>query len=209
MEARIEEAIRKTRRYWYEDGLAEIGAGGLFALIGALFFLEAIGRPHRIFAGVSAIGLPALVIGGQMALSRLIRRAKERYVHPRTGYAAAPRPKPIRIAAALAIGVTLAGLIVVVAVSGKSLDTVMVALQGAIFAAVLLAMAVSFGVARFYCEAALVALCGSLLASAGIERLLSCALFFCCAGAIMMIAGGLAFRRYFRSAPAASAGADG
>ncbi|MHB1415211.1 MAG: hypothetical protein ACYC1C_08160, partial [Chloroflexota bacterium] len=88
----IERALRRTRRYWYEDGLTEMFTGAIFVLVGLSFVFEAYRLLGPFSPGFSALALPVLVVGGGLAGRSLVRRIKERFIYPRTGYVAYRRP---------------------------------------------------------------------------------------------------------------------
>ena len=87
----VEKIQRRTYRYWYEDGLADLGAGWVFALLGILFLLQAL-APAGPLAGISAILLPLVVIGGGLLARWAIAGLKARITYPRTGYVSYRQP---------------------------------------------------------------------------------------------------------------------
>ena len=106
MKSEIDGVARRTRRYWYEDGFAELASGGLMLLAGI-----GLAAAYRIFAGlgrwvagshgragmvvlvvVIAAQALALIIG--RAMRGEIQAAKERVTYPRTGYVAYRQPRP-------------------------------------------------------------------------------------------------------------------
>ncbi len=97
-----------TYRYWYEDGLADLGAGWVFALLGILFLLQAL-APAGPLAGMSAILLPLVVIGGVLTAGWAIAGLKARITYPRTGYVSYPQPTRRRrwLTALLALGMAV------------------------------------------------------------------------------------------------------
>ena len=108
----IEQIERRTLRYWYEDGLADLAAAWVFILVG-LFFLVQVIFPSGPVTVLTAILLPVVVIAGGLMARRIVAGLKERWTYPRTGYVEYRRPKGSRrwrrmlIAAMMAIPATL------------------------------------------------------------------------------------------------------
>lgn len=87
-EQRIDRVIRRTQRYWYEDGLTEIGLGALYLGIGLIAAAQVVLPPGPLVLAISVLGLPVLFLAGGWALKRGIAAAKEQVTYPRTGYVA-------------------------------------------------------------------------------------------------------------------------
>ena len=88
----INETIKRTKRYWYVDGFAEIGIGILLIVI-ILFNTFAIGQARQPLTQIllSVIGLPVLILLGGRGVSWIVNKLKEKYTYPRTGYVSYPR----------------------------------------------------------------------------------------------------------------------
>ncbi len=88
----INETIKRTKRYWYVDGFAEIGIGMLLIAI-ILFNSFVIGQARQPLTQIllSVLGLPAFIILGGRGVSWVVSRLKEIYTYPRTGYVSYPR----------------------------------------------------------------------------------------------------------------------
>ncbi|HZD10730.1 MAG TPA: hypothetical protein VE553_05245 [Candidatus Binatia bacterium] len=90
----IEKKVRETHRYFYDDGLVEIGVGFIFVLTGLVLaaWLAFEGNlPLRIS---SALALPVLATLGALLMKRAVTAVKERVTYPRTGYVAYRRGEP-------------------------------------------------------------------------------------------------------------------
>lgn len=140
------EVERRARRYWYEDGLAEIGLGIVFGAVGLALAMQtaAAGGP---FAPLGVILMVLVVPLGMLALHRGIRASKERLTYPRTGYVAYRRPAAGR--RLLLVLVLLLGLVAARSVAADIPARVIV-VQALTMAALLLVPALRFGVFRFY-----------------------------------------------------------
>ena len=86
MKQDIDVVMQRTYRYYYADGIVELGVGGLFLAVSLLLLLwrnAEVGSPVNI--GL-ALGLPVVVIGGGFLLQRAVRALKNRVTYPRTGF---------------------------------------------------------------------------------------------------------------------------
>lgn len=86
MQKDVNAVMQRTYRYFYADGIVELGVGGLFLVVSLLLLLWnnfASGSPVNIFL---ALGLPIVVIGGGFLLQRAVKAVKTRVTYPRTGF---------------------------------------------------------------------------------------------------------------------------
>lgn len=89
--SKMDLVVRKTRRYWYEDGFVEIGAGILLSLVAVwLAGKNAMPQTSSWFDIVNS-GLPLFIIVLGLAGSVWIRNLKERVTYARSGYVAFDR----------------------------------------------------------------------------------------------------------------------
>jgi hypothetical protein len=92
MNNRIDAAIKRTRAYWFNDGLVEITMGFLFLLSGGYVLLQ--GVVSNSLSRILSLFFPILLIGGVYVGRKVLSSYKERIIYPRTGYV--DNPKPIR-----------------------------------------------------------------------------------------------------------------
>ena len=85
MNNNIEHAIRRTRGYWYVDGLWEIGYGCLFTVMGMLLYLQAAIPSDSQLADLLGYAFLFLIIGLIVFINWAVRKAKEHLTYPRTG----------------------------------------------------------------------------------------------------------------------------
>ena len=104
----IKEIQRQTQRYWYVDGLNEIGAGILIFLLGLLYLLEWLLSASSLQGLVTSIGQPVLFIVGLLVINWAVRRLKARLTYPRTGYVAYRRERGGRRVRAILLSMILA-----------------------------------------------------------------------------------------------------
>jgi len=207
MSTDIDGAMRRTRGYWYVDGLTEIGAGGVFLAIGALFAVEVAAGDAGVLGGVSALGLPVVVLLGTWLAGRVVTAAKRRLTFPRTGYVAYPAASPARrsLTAVLGLAVALA-VVVLLRLAGDwpALDRATPLLDGVAVAIFLMFMARSALVSRFYLLAALAVALGAAAAAATPDERAGTALFFAAMGLAFVLSGAAVLRRYLRATEAAA-----
>ncbi|MHB1134751.1 MAG: hypothetical protein ACYC4L_20450 [Chloroflexota bacterium] len=192
----IARTLRRTRGYWYDDGLSELAMGAVFAAIGLLFLVEGTGR---IPPGASSLGLMAIVLGGALVSRRLVAWGKARLTYPRTGYVAYTRQRSPRSRLFTGVlGGAMGMLIAVLLVNAPAALAWLPALQGLLGAGVMLYMANFTGLARFYLVAALSALAGLAAALAGLGDMTGGGAYFLALGLALALSGLIALLRYLR-----------
>jgi hypothetical protein len=189
---------KQAYRYYYQDGLAELAVGALFAIIGLNLWLVDIAPRGTLFALAAWIVLPLLTIGGVFWVQRFVKGLKERQVFPRTGFIAYDsRPSPYRW---LVMGIALLAAVLAIIFSDTNLNResviggiLLCLILGTIGARVNLWRLIGIGVfslALGFCFA-------FLLASehAGL------ALTFAGTGLCLLVSGGLAWHSYLAHNP--------
>ena len=206
----IDRAIRRTRRYWYDDGLTEVAVGCILLLIAALFYVEAVAPAGPLMAGLSSLGLPVIVIGGSLVARRLVALAKERLTYPRTGYVSYPRRPGARSKKATAlVAAATAASVAVLVVSLPASRVWLPAVQGLLAGAFTFYLGHELRLARFYALAAVSVLLGAVAAASGLGDLLGSAAYFTGLGLAFVVSGGLALSAYLRATCPPSRGAPG
>lgn len=199
MEAQIAQATRRTTRYWYDDGLVEIGTGVLFLLMAGLFAIEGLAPSGSLPALFSALGLPALLLIGMVVLGLALRAAKRRLTFPRTGYVDYPQTRPIRKVLAGLVGGVVSLLLVLGLTTRPEWLTALPALQGALIAVVWVLLSFRTGALRMAGQG-LVALAAGLVASfAGLDPEVGAAVVFGAVGLSALVSGALALTHYLRT----------
>ena len=207
MDTAIEIAPRRAARYWYEDGLAEIGVGLLFLLVAAWFAVEGLAPAGSLPPWFSALGLPVIVLGGMFAFGLLVRVIKQRLTYPRTGYVAYPRTPPLRRWLAGVIGGAISFLLVLFLAARPDWMTALPALQGAAIAAILLLLSVRSGVLRLAVEGLLALGAGLIVSLASVGTSIGAALVFGTTGVASLISGIFVLAHYLRTTSPPAAGA--
>ncbi len=224
----IENVIRRTRRYWYEDGIAEVATGLLFLAAGAIFALGAniSIEPGSLLAAfltlpfimaVSMIGTAVL-----LGIGKGIIAIKNRLTFPRTGYVAYKKPEVKQRPTGTRL-LLFVGLMLVAGVLGAVFAAVLARLQlpdwmmkmsmteGIFLAGGLIALGAQLHLVRFHILAALSLLVGAAIALGLNEASTEpgardSALYFALMGAALVISGGLTLAYFLRHnrAPAES-----
>jgi hypothetical protein len=191
---------RRIRRYWFEDGFAELGLGALFTVVGLAFAIGALADDPTLRALALAMLLVVVVLG-TIAVRALIRVSKERFTYPRTGYVeyrrAASRGRSVAAILVIAVGASLA-----VAAQAGAPDRTL-AVQTLTLAAVICIPGLRFGLFRFY------GLAAATLAAGGAGLLLvlgesgGSALLYGGSGVVLLLSGASTLWAYLRHAGAA------
>lgn len=210
MNMSIDRAMRRPWQYWYEDGLVEMALGAILLAIALLFLAEMAVPAGPAKAGLAALGLPVVVIGGGWLAGRAVKAAKERLTYPRTGYVAYRHERRRdRIVRGLAIGAVVGALVGAV-MSRLPSQSWIPTLQGLLTSVAFFLLARKAGVTRFYALAGLSALLGMATSWAGLGDLLGSVVFYGGMGVAVVASGLVTLRDYLRnSRPPAEEGDRG
>ncbi len=193
----IQEPIRRTRRYGYEDGLAELAAGGLFLAIGLVIGAQGAVPEGSAAYAILGLAFPAVVLGGMLLGRRLIPAAKARLTYPRTGYVTYPQPSRRRRLATVAIAIAVAAVAGAAALAlPESPVRLLVLLQGLLLG-ILLAI-LGQGLPRFFLLGAWSAVLGVGLSRLATPEETASGLLYGLTGVALMVSGGLVLANYLR-----------
>lgn len=200
MNQNIDDVMRRTYRYYYEDGLVETAVGLLFFVIG-LALLGWLTIQSSPILGIGMVILSVLLIfGGTLFVQKVIPRLKERFVHPRTGKVIYRQEEPKQSNRLILF------IVMVVIALGIFLPerfNQMALLEGVLLGALFVYLGYRVKVNRFYLlggAALLVALAAMMLFSDDIR---SSAFTFGGTGLILLISGLIVLVRYLRRYPQA------
>lgn len=200
MTTKLDDMVRQTQRYFYDDGLVEAAVGLLFLAVGlVLFAWRNIGDSTSLTVFL-ALAIPALTLGGAWLLKRGVQAAKERITYPRTGYVAY-RPGEPAVGRWLGLFAAVLVALAILFLPNQYNQTQLAV--GALLAAILAYLGYTVGLWRFYLVAALALAVG--LGSAGLldDELIGTGLTFGLAGLALLLTGGLALARYLYRHPQA------
>jgi hypothetical protein len=192
---------KRTRHYWFDDGLAEIMIGAAFLLVAATLLLEQA-LEGRVPAALLNIAFPVIVVVVVFASRRAIRLAKDRYVHPRTGYVSFERQRPHRWANAV-LGFVIAALLAFGASRARALDQVIPAILGLMLGSGFFVLGRQAGMLRFPLEGLSCVVLGVLLSILRVNEGIAAGAVFGWLGVILIAGGTRAFVAYRRNAPPA------
>ena len=152
----INETIKRTQRYWYVDGFAEIGVGILLMLV--ILFNYAASRVNQqtLQIALFVVGMPALILLGGRAVSRIVVKLKEKYTYPRTGYVSYPRKTGSKRWSRALLAAILGAAVGAVTslLSGKLPPVYQQAFVAVVIALSYIYIGYTIGLARFYIFAA-------------------------------------------------------
>jgi len=197
----VQQTIERTRRYWYIDGLSEIGAGSVICLV-ALFYaligLLPVSNPYRAMLG---IGQVVVVLVGYWIAGRLVKTLKTRLTYPRTGYVSYPSRRGRRAVfmGLASMGTGLGAALVLTWVGGRLPENLLPAISGAVIALTLAYLGTRTGVQRFYLVAAFTFLLGAATSSLALPDPWSNVLFFGGFGLAWIISGAVTLVHYLRA----------
>lgn len=187
---------KRTQRYWFEDGIWELGFGLANLLLGLFFYLVVTFQLKGILL---AAGQVAMVIGVFFGLGFFVKALKERITYPRTGYVVYHRPstsarlKRILLTAGLSAGI---GALVGIGATVKLVRNTPALLSGILIGASLVYLGRRFQINRLYVEAALTLLLGYTISLMEISGVTVTAIFFSAFGLLMAVSGGAALLIY-------------
>ncbi len=196
----IYETIKRTRRYWFVDGLAEMSVGLTFSLL-IIYYRAAEGfKPEWLRLPAFVIGAPALILGSTWLLGKAVSALKERITYPRTGYVSYPRRqgserwKRVILSATIGMAVGAATSLI-----SSSLPPIYQQLFfTALVACVYVSIAYSMGLKRFYLLALGALVLQGLIQLSSLEPDTQYFLFLIGQGALWFLSGMGALIAYLR-----------
>lgn len=199
MDQDFEEIQKRTKRYWYTDGLHEI-AFGFICLILSLYFLAQVLLPQdSLLANFLTAGFVLFLLGSGFLIRRSVGKIKERLTYPRTGYVSYPNPGAHQNLLAAVLGLLFAILLVTFFATHPASLAWMSAVSGLIFAAVLAAMGYRLGMSRFYLLAGTALIFGAIPTLTGMQEILGLATFYGLISLAIFVSGGLTLKSYLEN----------
>jgi hypothetical protein len=201
MQDPINEYAKRTMRYWYVDGLAEIAGGMVVMLLSLVFLIGAMLEPGPTTDLFLALGQPVIVIAGALAARRVVSKLKERVTYPRTGYVEYRRPRGrrnIRLIA-MTMGIAAAFAVVFGIIQNIIQPRWIPGISGAVIALLLVYLAYENGIRRFYIMALYTFFLGLLVVSVRLATIYATPLFFGGFGLGWILSGVVTLRDYLRT----------
>jgi hypothetical protein len=200
MDDPIKKIQRQTKRYWYVDGLNEIGAGVLIFLLGLLYWVEWLLSPGDMANIITSIGQPILIIGGWLVINWAVRRLKAHLTYPRTGYVAYKRQSGRRRVWGILVSIGVAAGVAFAAVYfGQRVgEKIIPILIGLLMAGSVIYLGYYFGLRRFYLIGAVALGLGTAGAWLDMSQTVAMAVFFSGFGMAWIISGAVTLADYLR-----------
>lgn len=184
----LKNMIQRTQRYWYVDGLSEIGAGLIILLLAGITLAAARMPEETSISWLLAFGQPLLILAAWWLVSLGVRVLKERLTYPRTGYVSYPRRGNSKRMMAALIAAPLAALIAAASIFPATANFTPL-LVGLIMGAALFFLGWQMNLIRFMAQAPLLVLTGGVITWAQIPDPLSLAALIGAAGLIWLASG--------------------
>lgn len=198
MNNNLDQTIKRTRQYWYVDGLAEIAFGCLCLLLGLYFFAKVTVPSQSTIGFILDIGFVLLVVGYAFLASRVVRAVKMRLTYPRTGYVSYPRSSAKRRRTTFIIGAIIGAVLGVTFATAPASSSWIPAINGLLVGGAWLFIANRIGLYRFYAMALISSLLGMGLSIAGLGDISGLAIYYLLIGMIMLAFGGFTLYTYLR-----------
>jgi hypothetical protein len=198
MENKIDNLVKQTHRYFYDDGLVEMAVGLLFVAVGLVLFAWLGFNTSPFIKIIVVVGLPVVITGGAYLINRVVPGMKQRITYPRTGYVAYHQGEPSKgrwFIPLVALAVIVASLFLPEAFTRMSV------MVGALLAAVLILIGYRVSLWRFYAVGIIALVSGVALAWSALDEFIAVSLTFAIAGIALFLVGAFAFASYLRHHP--------
>jgi cobalamin synthase len=199
MNQNFEELQKRTKRYWYTDGLNEIAFGFICLILGLYFLAQVLLPQDSLISNLLTAGFVLLVLGSAFLTRWMVTTLKERLTYPRTGYVSYAKPGARQNWLTAIIGMLFAVLLVAFFTTHPASQAWMSAVSGLIFAAVWGIFAYRLGLSRFYFIAATALIFGAIPTLTGMQEILGLATFYGLIGLAMFVSGGLTLKSYLEN----------
>ena len=198
MTTNINQIVRRTRRYWYDDGFLEIAQGVLFLVIAGLLWVQGLTSAGSFWFQILSIGVVLTAIVGTIVTHNFVATLKQRVTFPRTGYVAFQRETNRN--RYWIVGATALAVAIVIIAGGRWLDNLPL-VAALVLAAAFVTMGGRLGALRFYIPAALAVVLGAGVAMAGLSEGPALAVILGGMGLAEIIIGSVVLLRYFGQKP--------
>lgn len=195
---------KRVKRYWYEDGIAEIAVGLVFVILGAFFGVQGFYGEGSKVAVILQMSMVLVMLGSIFGTQWLVKTLKSRLTYPRTGYveyrAKDKESNQVRLIVIIVALVIAIASFVLISFFREVDSMVLVSsiLVGMIF---ILLRGRSSGVTRFYYFGGLSFILGVVLTFSNLPRLYGLGSFYGFVGLVILFSGILALRSYLSANP--------
>jgi hypothetical protein len=192
---------KRTERYWYEDGIWEIGFGLTNLILAGYFTLTAWIQAQN-FSSLFIVALElAVLLGIFWLMGQMIRLLKERITYPRTGYVAYRKhPLKKRFKRIVLIGLLSAGIGITLTLvsASSSIRSTVPLITGVVMSGMMVYLGHRYDLLRMVVLALLTLILSLLLAFIPISAINSQAVFFASYGLLFLVSGGVTLAAYLR-----------
>jgi membrane-anchored glycerophosphoryl diester phosphodiesterase (GDPDase) len=195
MEENINNIMQQTRRYWYEDGFAEIAIGLLFSLLGIGLYLQKVVADHLGWLLIVIFGLMIFIFSSSFLAKWLVTLLKQRITYPRTGYIEydhKPDSKSRWAVVAFALGLAIMTLVIPDKFGGMG------SIVGLLVGGIMAYLAYRSAIPRFTIAAVLAIAVGILATYLALDDIAGSALVFGVVGLTLFVSGTWVLITYLR-----------
>jgi hypothetical protein len=194
----IEKYVKKTHRYYYDDGLVEMIVGFLFASVGTALLLLLNLDVSSFLNALLFLLITALVMAGAFLIRRMVLRLKERITYSRSGYVSFRQDEPDRGRWFLLVAVAM--LFVTLIFLPETFNQIQF-MVGSMLAAVLIYLGYRMNLRRFYALGIACLLIGVASTIWIDDEFMGTAVALVGCGLLLLLSGGLTFAFYLRQYP--------
>jgi hypothetical protein len=194
----IDKYVKKTNRYYYDDGLVEMIVGFLFTGVGTALLLVLNLDMSSFLNALLLLVITALVIGGAFLIRRMVLRLKERITYSRSGYVAFQQDESDRGRWFLLVAVAM--LFVTLIFLPETFNQIQF-MVGSMLAAVLIYLGYRLNLRRFYALGIACLLIGVATTIWIDDEFMGTAVALVGCGLVLLLSGGLTFAFYLRQYP--------
>ena len=194
----VEKYVKKTIRYYYDDGFVEIITGLLMTSVGVGLILWLALDPSPFISALLFLSILLLVIGVASLVKRLVLRLKDRITYSRSGYVSYQRNEPDKGRWFLLI--VTATLFVAIFFLPEAFNQIQF-FFGSMLAAVLFYLGYRLDLPRFYAAGIACFAIGVATAIWIDEEFIGTAVVLVGCGLLLLLSGGLTFAFYLRQYP--------
>lgn len=192
---------RRAERYWYEDGIWEIGFGLINLVLAAYFQLTGWLQTLEGY-NLAIVGLQlAVMLGIFWMTGYLVRFLKERITYPRTGYVAYRRgPLKARVRRILLIGLLSAGIAATLTIisASSAIRSTTPLISGVIMAGLVVYLGIRYSLLRMFVLAVVMLALSVVMAFLPVAVEQSQVVFFGGYGLLFLVSGLAALAAYLR-----------
>lgn len=208
----IEKIEKRAVQSFYDDGLFEISLGLIFLLLGGYYFAQTVLEKTSTLDALLNILFVLVIVSAAFLVNRVLRFLKRRITYPRTGYVEFKKKvqSPKRRAASAIVGGLIGASLAALYGISPSVRTLLPALNGILFAIVVLVIANKVGLVRYFVLAAVSVIIGLGITAARIGDAEGVSLYYGLFGAAVVVSGLATLIIYLRRYPRpAAAGLEG